>query len=199
MSEYSLEKVKDFNLKIAKVLKNEKSLQVDTFMAEDVVEYAENSMKWTDHKWEIDLSEDAKTVKRDGVDWDNVHFVGVKHEFDDVIPKLIVESDFNGFDIHMNEDGTQEIYYKGELIEEVQSYQIINDPKNDYITRIRLTLIGDAEINWDYKVERGERENPNISFPKINYHTNPALTEQVYKEVTDGSNVKQLTEGEFSE
>lgn len=195
MGDYSLEKVKDFNNKLAEVLKDDKTLQVDTFMAEDVVEYAENSMKWTDHKWEIDLSEDVKTVRRDGVDWENVHFVGVKYEFDDITPKLVVESDFNGFDIHMNEDATQEIYYKGELVEEVQSYQIINDPKYNYITRVRLTLLADVDINWDYKVMRGERDNPNISFPKINYHKNPALTEQAYKEVAEGSNVKQLTEG----
>ena len=187
MSENNLEKVKDFNRNLVNVLKQENGLQVDTLMTEAVVEFAENSMKWTEHKWNVDLSEDKKEVTRDGVTWDNVRFIGAEYDFKDITPRLVIESDFNDFDIKMNKDGSQLVFYKGEWIEEVQKYEINNDPENDFITRIRLTVIGDVKLNWDYGVERGERENPNISFPKINYHKDPMITANIYQQVTGES------------
>lgn len=187
-----LTEIKKFNTQLNNVLTLENSLQVDALMVEDVVEYSENSMKWTDHKWCIDLSSDTKKVSRDNVVWDHVRFVGTEYDFKNSIPKLVIESDFNDFNIRMNEDGSQVIFYKGEWIEEVQRYEIINDPNNDFITSIRVTLIGDVEVNWDYGVERGERDNPNISFSKINYHQDPQLTAKVYNEITQ-SPVLQLT------
>lgn len=183
MADYELEEIKKFNTKLVNVLKQENELQVDSFMVEDVVEYAENSMKWTDHKWKVNLSEDSKTVTRDGVPFDNVKFVGSEYDFNSRLPVLIIECEFNDFDIKMNEDGSQHIFYKGEWIEEVQRYEIINAPENNFITHIRLSILGDIDMNWDFGVERGERENPNVTFAKINYHKDPMLTSKVYKEL----------------
>lgn len=186
-----LEKIRKFDIDITNGLKQERQITVNALFTEDVVEYCEQSMKWTAHKWEVNLAPDNYKVERDGVEFENVVKVSTEYDYDDKLPKLTIECPFNGFDLNMNSDGTQQVIYKNVWLEEVESYQIINDPQNNFITHIRFTVIADADIHWDYAVERGERENP-IEFPKINYHKNPLLSETAYTQALN--EVKQLDE-----
>lgn len=192
--EYSLENVREFNNKVIATLKQDNEIEIDPYMVEDVVEYAEQSMKWTDHKWKVRLSTDNTVVTRDGKPLDNIISVASDYDTEQKLPKLIISCYFNGFDIEMASDGAQRILYEGDWIEEVQKYEIINDPKYNFKTVIRLTIIGDIDMKWDYCVERGERENPN-TFIKINYHRDPLLTSTAYDQATG----EKLLEGEINE
>lgn len=128
---------------------------------------------WTDHKYEIDLSPDKLSFKRDGVDWDEVTDIKIDMDLANNMPKLIIEC-LADIDNEMfasdwaeaqdtlpkykivNHKGSDEleVYRDDELIEEVQAVEIKRGASMARITHIVLTVIADVDLRWDYSDDR---------------------------------------------
>lgn len=146
-----------------------------------------HNFDWVKHKYEIDLTHPGyQYVKRDGVNWEDVTNVEVQFDVENQVPLLILECYANPerfksdwaenqpfisnytFENDPRTD-TLKVFRDKELIEEVQKVELVRDSKNARLTKIRLTVLAEVNIKWNFnqlnefvKEQRNKKQSSQI-------------------------------------